>query len=101
VTIDDRAPVALGQRFQDALVFAASAHREQFRKGTTIPYISHLMSVAALVLEAGGDEDQAIAALLHDVVEDQGGAPMAAKAREQFGEEVANHGLYARSRTVR
>lgn len=87
---DERlSPVPLGEPFLEALAFAAKAHRTQPRKGTTIPYISHLLSVAALVLEDGGDENQAIAGLLHDVVEDQGGAPMLARVREQFGEEVA------------
>ena len=83
------APIPLGERFEEALTFAAAAHADQARKGTTIPYVSHLMSVAALVLEAGGDEDQAIAGLLHDTVEDQGGAPMLAEVRQRFGDEVA------------
>lgn len=59
------------------------------RKGTTIPYVSHLLGVAALVLEAGGDEDQAIAALLHDAVEDQGGAATQAEIQRRFGDRVA------------
>jgi (p)ppGpp synthase/HD superfamily hydrolase len=58
------------------------------RKGTQIPYVSHLLSVAALVLEAGGNEDEAIAALLHDAVEDQGGMNTRTMIREQFGEVV-------------
>ncbi|MGA7919547.1 MAG: HD domain-containing protein, partial [Candidatus Acidiferrales bacterium] len=58
-------------RFDSAFQLASGLHHSQRRKGTEIPYISHLMSVAALVLEAGGDEDQAIAALLHDAMEDQ------------------------------
>ena len=58
-------------RFEDALVFAAQKHRAQTRKGTTIPYVAHLMQVAGLALENGADEDEAIAALLHDVMEDQ------------------------------
>jgi (p)ppGpp synthase/HD superfamily hydrolase len=62
-----------GKRFQEALVYASRLHAGQTRKGTQIPYISHLLAVAAIVLEDGGDEDQAIAALLHDAVEDQGG----------------------------
>lgn len=82
-------PVALGAQFADALAFATTAHRDQARKGTTIPYVSHLLSVAALVLEDGGDETEAIAALLHDVVEDQGGAPRLEEIRVKFGEEVA------------
>lgn len=55
-----------------------------------IPYIAHLMSVCSLVLEAGGDEDQAIAALLHDAVEDQGGLPTLATIRHMFGDRVAS-----------
>jgi (p)ppGpp synthase/HD superfamily hydrolase len=64
-------------------------HKTQTRKASTIPYIAHLMGVASLVLEAGGDEDLAIAALLHDVVEDCGGAPMLKEVRRQFGKRVA------------
>jgi len=63
----------LGPRFDQAFLFASELHRRQLRKGTSIPYISHLLSMAALVLEDGGGEDEAIAALLHDAVEDQGG----------------------------
>ncbi len=65
----------LGPRFREAFELAATLHAGQVRKGTTIPYLAHLMAVTSLVLEHGGDEDQAIAALLHDAVEDQGGAP--------------------------
>jgi (p)ppGpp synthase/HD superfamily hydrolase len=79
----------LGPRFDDAFLFAAEKHAAQTRKRTDVPYISHLMSVAALVLEAGGDEDQAIAALLHDVVEDCGGEPMLEEVRGRFGGRVA------------
>lgn len=79
----------LGPRFRKAFLFAAEKHATQRRKKTSVPYISHLMSVAALVLEAGGDEDQAIAALLHDVVEDCGGEPMLAEVRQHFGDRVA------------
>jgi hypothetical protein len=61
----------IGKQFDDALQFAAQLHRGQTRKATTTPYISHLMAVAGLILEFGGNEDQAIAALLHDAVEDQ------------------------------
>ena len=66
---------AVSPRFSEAFVYAAALHRHQKRKGTTIPYVSHLMAVASIVLEAGGNEDEAIAALLHDAVEDQGGKP--------------------------
>jgi (p)ppGpp synthase/HD superfamily hydrolase len=72
------------------LHFASGLHHQQTRKGGSIPYIAHLMSVCALVLEAGGDEDQAIAALLHDAVEDQGGRPTAGTIRHMFGDRVAN-----------
>ncbi len=80
----------LGPRFEQALLLATRKHAGQHRKGTDIPYVSHLLSVAGLVLEAGGDEDLAIAALLHDVVEDCGGAPMLQEIRHQFGERVAH-----------
>jgi (p)ppGpp synthase/HD superfamily hydrolase len=73
----------------EAFAFAAEKHSGQTRKRTRVPYISHLMSVAALVLEAGGDEDQAIAGLLHDVVEDCGGEPMLTEVRTRFGDRVA------------
>jgi (p)ppGpp synthase/HD superfamily hydrolase len=79
----------LGSRFREAFDFAAEKHSGQTRKRTSVPYVSHVMSVAALVLEAGGDEDQAIAGLLHDVVEDCGGHPMLEQIRERFGDRVA------------
>lgn len=79
----------LGPRFLRAFAFAAKKHSGQTRKASTIPYIAHLMGVASLVLEAGGDEDLAIAALLHDVVEDCGGAPMLREVRRRFGSRVA------------
>ncbi|MBI4877103.1 MAG: HD domain-containing protein [Acidobacteria bacterium] len=59
-------------RFEEALSFAARLHRAQSRKGRSVPYVSHLLGVASLVIEDGGAEDQAIAALLHDAIEDQG-----------------------------
>jgi (p)ppGpp synthase/HD superfamily hydrolase len=79
----------LGDRFEDALVYALDAHRQQTRKGSPVPYVSHLLGVCSLVLEHGGGEDQAIAGLLHDVVEDQGGLPRLADVDERFGPEVA------------
>jgi (p)ppGpp synthase/HD superfamily hydrolase len=79
----------LGPRFLRAFEFAAKKHTGQTRKASTIPYIAHLMGVASLVLEAGGDEDLAIAALLHDVVEDCGGAPVLKEVRRRFGARVA------------
>jgi len=80
----------LTRRFEQALLFATRKHSGQSRKGTATPYIAHLLSVAGLVLEAGGDEDLAIAALLHDVVEDCGGAPMLKEVRRRFGKRVAH-----------
>ena len=79
----------LTERFNDALQYAAELHANQVRKGTSIPYISHLLAVCALVLEDGGDEDQAIAALLHDAVEDQGGRETLEKLKSRYGEHVA------------
>lgn len=79
----------LAHRFSSALVYAHQLHSEQVRKGSGIPYISHLLSVSALVLEDGGDEDEAIAALLHDAVEDCGGAPILDAIRDRFGQRVA------------
>jgi GTP pyrophosphokinase len=78
----------LSTRFEEALVFATRLHREQVRKGTTIPYISHLLGVASIVLEHGGNEDEAIAALLHDAIEDQGGASTREEIRRRFGHTV-------------
>lgn len=72
-----------------AVAFASEKHASQTRKASTIPYIAHLIGVASLILEAGGDEDLAIAALLHDVVEDCGGAPMLNEVRRRFGTRVA------------
>ena len=82
-------PIRLGPRFTEAFCFAYEKHRGQARKGSKIPYITHLMGVASLVLEAGGDEDLAIAALLHDVVEDCGGRPMLKQVQRLFGKRVA------------
>ena len=78
----------LTERFTRAVEYARDAHAGQARKGSTIPYFSHLLGVASLVLDYGGDEDQAIAGLLHDVVEDQG-SHHEAVVREQFGDRVA------------
>ena len=80
----------LGARFNEAFLFAAEKHATQTRKKTDVPYISHLMSVASLVLEAGGGEDEGVAALLHDVVEDCGGHPVLEEIRQRFGDRVAN-----------
>ena len=80
----------LTEKFDQALVYTNSIHRQQIRKGTNIPYMSHLMSVAALTLEHGGDEDQAIAALLHDAAEDCGGQERLNDIRDKFGDDVAD-----------
>jgi (p)ppGpp synthase/HD superfamily hydrolase len=80
----------LTSRFTDAFAFAHVVHAAQERKGTTIPYLSHLMAVASLVLEHGGDEEMAIAGLLHDAAEDQGGYPMLDQIHARFGERVAS-----------
>ena len=79
----------LGVRLQQAFRYAAEKHAGQTRKKTAVPYLSHVMAVASLVLEAGGDEDMAIAALLHDVVEDCGGMPRLREIRRRFGKRVA------------
>lgn len=80
----------LSTAYDEALVYASSLHREQRRKGTDVPYLSHLLSVSALVLEGGGDEDQAIAALLHDALEDQPDLTSYDDLRERFGVRVAD-----------
>lgn len=80
----------LTRRFTDAVEYAAAVHGAQFRKGGETPYVAHLLSAAALVLEAGGDEDTAIGALLHDAAEDQGGHARVADIRRRFGDAVAD-----------
>ncbi|MGC2652156.1 MAG: HD domain-containing protein [Mycobacterium sp.] len=80
----------LTSRFDDALAYAADLHRSQTRKGSGVPYFGHLLSVASLVIEAGGTETQAIAALLHDAAEDQGGEQTLAEIGERFGKQVAS-----------
>jgi (p)ppGpp synthase/HD superfamily hydrolase len=80
----------LGVEFQAALAYAVTAHAGQMRKGTEIPYVSHLLAVCALVLEAGGSEIQAIAALLHDAPEDCGGQPRLDDIRHRFGDKVGD-----------
>ena len=81
------APV-VGKRFRDALVWAAELHEQQRRKGGNIPYVAHLIGVASIVLEHGGDEDQAIGALLHDALEDQAHRMTPGEIRSRFGEKV-------------
>ena len=76
-------------RFDDALVYAADAHRDQTRKGTGVPYVTHLLAVAAIVGENGGTEDEVVAALLHDAPEDAGGEARLEEIRSRYGDEVA------------
>jgi GTP pyrophosphokinase len=86
--------MTLTARFRDALTYAAQLHAEQTRKQVqapgafAVPYVAHLLAVAALVIEHGGDEDEAIAALLHDAVEDQGGETTRQRILGLFGERV-------------
>ena len=79
----------LGERFASAVAYASEVHASQDRKGTGIPYVAHLLGVTSLVLEAGGDEDLAIAALLHDAAEDHGGERRLADIASRFGARVA------------
>lgn len=83
-------PTRLTDRFQRALVLAHQLHANQVRKVSGIPYIAHLLSVTALVLEDGGTEDEAIAALLHDAIEDQGGEATRQVIYAQFGDAVVH-----------
>lgn len=80
--------VELTPRFDRALAYASDLHRDQRRKGGGIPYISHLLAVASFAIEYGADEDEAIAALLHDAIEDQGGPFARAEIQQRFGERV-------------
>jgi (p)ppGpp synthase/HD superfamily hydrolase len=79
----------LTERFQEAIRYAAEVHDGQKRKGTGVPYLSHLLGVTSIVLDAGGNEDEAIAALLHDAAEDQGGRERLEDIRRRFGATVA------------
>lgn len=78
----------LSPRFTAALTWATELHAKQMRKGSGVPYISHLLGVTAIALEYGANEDEAIAALLHDAIEDQGGAKTKAEIRRRFGDTV-------------
>lgn len=78
----------LTARFRDALHYAAELHAEQKRKASDVPYVAHLLGVTSIALEHGADEDEAIAALLHDAVEDQGGPATADEIRRRFGQRV-------------
>ena len=84
---------SLGERFDRALAWASELHRDQRRKGSDVPYVAHLLAVAALAIEHGATEDEAIAALLHDSIEDQGvafggAARLRDAIRMRFGEDV-------------
>jgi hypothetical protein len=81
--------VAYSKRFDDALLYAVDVHRDQVRKGSGIPYVTHLLGVASIVGESGGSEDEVIAGLLHDAPEDHGGIERLEDIRERFGEWVA------------
>ena len=85
----DQSSDFLTERFESALVYATRLHSRQKRKRSNVPYIAHLLGVTSLVLEDGGQEDEAIAALLHDAVEDQGGIETLEEIRQRFGPEVA------------
>ncbi|MBW4647600.1 MAG: HD domain-containing protein [Kastovskya adunca ATA6-11-RM4] len=78
----------LSERFTEALTFATQLHAEQIRKGSGVPYVAHLLGVASIALEYGANEDEAIAALLHDAIEDQGGDATRTEIRRRFGDTV-------------
>ena len=78
----------LSPRYEAALVMAAQLHASQIRKGSRVPYVSHLLAVSSLVIESGGTEDQAIAGLLHDAVEDQGGEKTRSPLEIREGEKA-------------
>ena len=80
---------ALSSRLDEAFAYARNVHQQQTRKGTDAPYIGHLMGVASIVLDDGGSEDEAIAALLHDAAEDHGGRERLEDIRRRFGDTVA------------
>ncbi|MBD2446056.1 bifunctional (p)ppGpp synthetase/guanosine-3',5'-bis(diphosphate) 3'-pyrophosphohydrolase [Nostoc sp. FACHB-152] len=78
----------LSDRFTQALTYATELHANQVRKGSGVPYIAHLLGVASIALEYGANEDEAIASLLHDAIEDQGGASTREEIRCRFGDNV-------------
>ncbi|MEI6361057.1 MAG: HD domain-containing protein [Actinomycetes bacterium] len=80
----------LGDRYVDAIGYAATVHAAQLRKGSDVPYLAHLLGVSSLVLEAGGDEELAVAALLHDAAEDHGGEAQLVEISDRFGGRVAS-----------
>ncbi len=87
-TKEKESTIRLTGKYTQAVAYANRHHKKQARKGKDVPYISHLLAVSALVLEAGGDQDQAIGGLLHDVAEDCGGEERLAEIKERFGERV-------------
>ncbi len=88
--LDNPPPISLGLKFAAAVSYALELHRTQVRKDSTVPYAAHLLGVAAIALEFGATEDEAIAALLHDAVEDCGGRPILDEIERRFGSAVAN-----------
>lgn len=78
----------LSERFTTAIAYATELHANQVRKGSGVPYIAHLLGVASIALEYGANEDEAIAALLHDAIEDQGGEATRSEIRRRFGDTV-------------
>ncbi len=80
----------LTERFTAALTYATQLHAQQVRKGSGVPYIAHLLGTASIALEYGANEDEAISALLHDAIEDQGGDATRAEIRRRFGENVTS-----------
>lgn len=80
--------VTISARYWEAVEFAATIHQGDVRKGTQIPYLSHLLQVSGLVLEFGGDEEEAIGGLLHDAAEDEGGEPTLHAIRARFGSRI-------------
>jgi len=89
-TVSTKLPpkMKLSSRFFEAVEYATKWHEDQVRKSTDIPYICHPLGAASLVIESGGDEDQAIGALLHDIAEDCGGEPRLAEIKQMFGDRV-------------
>ena len=84
-----RSLMKISEKFEEALVYAMQAHGNQMRKKTGIPFVAHILGVTAIALEYGASETEAISALLHDTVEDCGGADRLRDIREKFGDDVA------------
>jgi (p)ppGpp synthase/HD superfamily hydrolase len=87
--VSDASTPSLGPRFTKALGLAYELHAGQTRKGSGVPYFGHLLGVTSIVIETGSSEDEAIAALLHDAAEDQGGRETIERIRAEFGDDVA------------